>query len=197
MKNDFNEPRSFWIKRWFEDNWQLIAVVGLIALLLWIMTLPTEPDSQLKKLESMSQQLEKIRTQNDEMIKVLNDIKTQSQSKPLSQQAPKKTISGNASTYSEQGCLGCDKDRIMANGQPLDDDRRTVAIACRYDNGRCRLAFGLGTEVKIINAKTGVAAVATATDTFGGIHGRIADLSLATAQAVGCTGTPCAINITQ
>ena len=196
--NDLQEPFAFRFKLWMRRNWGIPVLMAVwIGWISWIITLPSETDAQLKQLESMSQQLETIRKQNDEMIKVLNDIKTQSQSKPLSQHAPKKSISGNASTYSEQGCLGCDKDRIMANGQPLDDDRRTVAIACRDDNGRCRLAFGLGTDVKVINAKTGVAAVATVTDTFGGIYGRIADLSLATAQAIGCTGTPCRVIIGQ
>lgn len=92
---------------------------------------------------------------------------------------------GKASYYSIDGCLGCNPGRIMANGQKLDDTRLTLA----YNHAP------LNSHVKIINTKTGVSVVATVTDR-GGFerHGKIADLSVATRDALGC-GDTCPIEL--
>lgn len=92
---------------------------------------------------------------------------------------------GKASYYSIDGCIGCNPGRIMANGQKLDDTRLTLA----YNHAP------LNSQVKIINTKTGVSVVATITDR-GGFerHGKIADLSVATRDALGC-GDTCPIEL--
>lgn len=90
---------------------------------------------------------------------------------------PKRPTTGKASYYSIEGCIGCHPDRIMANGERLDDNRLTIA----YNHAP------LNTPVKITNTINGKSVVATITDT-GGFerHGKIADLSVATRDALGC-----------
>lgn len=91
-------------------------------------------------------------------------------------------IRGTASVYSRAGCLGCSRNLITASGEPLDDSRLTLAVALP-------LPFKLGTQVKVTNEETGLSVVAVANDTGGmARYNRIADLSLATAQAIGCNG---------
>ena len=93
--------------------------------------------------------------------------------------------SGNASYYSIDGCLGCNANRTMANGERLDDGRLTLA----YNH------LPMNTVVTITNTNTGAKVQATVTDT-GGFerHGKIADLSVATRDALGC-GSTCPIAI--
>lgn len=97
--------------------------------------------------------------------------------------APKRSkgsISGLASYYSREGCIGCSPNMIMANGQPLDDNALTVA----YNDAP------LGTKLSITNEDTGESVVATVTDT-GGFkrHGKIIDLTIATRDAISCAST--------
>ena len=99
-------------------------------------------------------------------------------------------ISGYVSTYTATygGCLGCtkyydEKGQLyykMANGEKLDDNRLTIAF---YNLG----IMPLGTRVSLVNRTNGKSIVATVTDTGGFMDccGRIADLSLATANAIG------------
>jgi rare lipoprotein A (peptidoglycan hydrolase) len=93
--------------------------------------------------------------------------------------------SGKASYYSIDGCLGCNPGRIMANGEKLDDTRLTLA----YNH------LPMNTVVTVRNTETGASVRATVTDT-GGFerHGKIADLSVATRDALGC-GSTCPIVI--
>jgi len=103
-------------------------------------------------------------------------------------QPPKPTkppVNGLASYYSREGCIGCSKDLRMANGEPLDDNRLTIA----YNYGK------LNSVVVITNTKTGKKVTATVTDR-GGFerHGKIADLSVATRDALGC-GHVCSIEL--
>jgi rare lipoprotein A (peptidoglycan hydrolase) len=93
--------------------------------------------------------------------------------------------SGKASYYSIDGCIGCNPGRIMANGEKLDDGRLTLA----YNH------LPMNTVVTVRNTVTGVSVRATVTDT-GGFekYGKIADLSVATRDALGC-GSTCPIAI--
>lgn len=99
--------------------------------------------------------------------------------------APQRPSTGKASYYSIAGCVGCRADRIMANGQRLDDTRATVAY--NY--------LPLNTPVEITNVANGKSIVVPVTDR-GGFekYGKIADLSLATKNALGC-GDVCNITI--
>lgn len=92
---------------------------------------------------------------------------------------------GLASYYSRSGCLGCSKTLTMANGEPLDDDKLTVA----YNRTK------LNTMVKITNLKTNMEVIAKVTDR-GGFerHGKIIDLSVATKNAIGC-GDVCKVKV--
>lgn len=94
-------------------------------------------------------------------------------------------INGLASYYSWDGCIGCHPQRIMANGEQLDDSRLTLA----YNH------VPMNTPVIVRNATTGAQVTATVTDT-GGFEklGRIADLSVATRAAIGC-GHLCRIEL--
>ena len=96
---------------------------------------------------------------------------------------PQRPTTGKASYYSVSGCLGCRDDRVMANGERLDDTRVTLA----YNHAP------LNTWVRVTNIITGQNIRALVTDR-GGFerHGKIADLSVATKEAIGC-GDVCQI----
>lgn len=94
-------------------------------------------------------------------------------------------LEGVASYYSRQGCLGCNALRIMANGQPLNDKALTMAIGA--DKRHL-----VGASAKVTNLATGRSAVVKITDT-GGFYAekygrRVADLSVATKEAIGMRG---------
>jgi len=85
---------------------------------------------------------------------------------------------GKASYYSREGCIGCSESLTMANGQPLDDSKLTVAFN----------KLPLGKTVRVINNTTYDVVEAKITDT-GGFErlGRIIDLSVATKEAINCS----------
>lgn len=87
---------------------------------------------------------------------------------------------GKASYYTREKCIGCHPQRIMANGQPLDDAALTVAFN----------HAPLGTHLKITNTDNGQSIIAEVTDT-GGFekHGKIADLNLGAKNALQCPDT--------
>lgn len=82
---------------------------------------------------------------------------------------------GKVSHYSRAGCLGCSPTLTMANGEPLDDNRLTIAFNKAPLNSR----------VLLTNLDNGKSVEATVTDT-GGFEslGRIADLVPAVANAL-------------
>lgn len=87
--------------------------------------------------------------------------------------AKKPSWKGYVSYYSRAGCLGCSKNLIMANGEPLDDSRSTIAFNW----------LPMNTKVRITNLNNGRVTVAVVADT-GGFNSlnRIADLTLAVAN---------------
>lgn len=87
---------------------------------------------------------------------------------------------GKASYYSRAGCLGCSSNMIMKNGQPLDDAKLTLAFN----------KLPMGSKVLVKNIENGKTVVAEVTDT-GGFerHGKIADLTIATRDAIECAST--------
>lgn len=90
---------------------------------------------------------------------------------------------GKASYYSRAGCLGCNPTFTMANGETLDDSRRTIAMTPED----VRKHHLLNTTVTITNNASGATTIARVTDTGGfARYSRIADLSLATKVALGC-----------
>lgn len=94
-------------------------------------------------------------------------------------------VKGLASYYSWNGCLGCNENRIMANGEQLDDEKLT----CAYNRAP------LNSFIVIKNVKTGLEVTAKVTDR-GGFerHGKIIDLSVGTKNAIGC-GDVCSVEI--
>lgn len=94
-------------------------------------------------------------------------------------------LQGEASYYSRAGCLGCDPNMIMANGQPLNDNALTMAIGA----DRKHL---VGRSAKVTSLATGKSVVVKITDT-GGFYkakygNRVADLTVATKAAIGMKG---------
>ena len=84
--------------------------------------------------------------------------------------------SGFASYYTESGCLGCNGNLLMANGQRLNDSIPTLAF----------MRTALNSLVEVINLENGLSTTAQVTDRGGfESYGRIADLNLATARAIG------------
>jgi len=93
--------------------------------------------------------------------------------------------SGTASYYSREGCVGCSPTLTMANGEPLDDTKLTVAFN----------KAPLNSYVEITNISNGQSVTAKVTDT-GGFEklNRIIDLGLATKNAIGC-GDLCEVEV--
>lgn len=94
-------------------------------------------------------------------------------------------LEGEASYYSRAGCLGCDQAMIMANGQPLNDHALTMAIGADKKHLVSRTA-------RVTSLATYQSATVLITDT-GGFYrakygGRVADLTIATKNAIGMTG---------
>lgn len=101
-------------------------------------------------------------------------------------------LRGEASYYSEDGCLGCSETLTMANGERLDDTKYTVALTPETVS-EYKL---LNDMVKIYNPSTDRTVVAKVTDTGGfGKYNRVADLSLATKEALSCADI-CEVEIT-
>ena len=103
----------------------------------------------------------------------------------VSEKPVESVVEGLASYYSRAGCLGCSPTLTMANGEPLDDNKLTVA----YNRAP------LNSYIEITNPKTGEKVTARVTDR-GGFerHGKIVDLSVATKKALGC-GDVCKVII--
>lgn len=104
--------------------------------------------------------------------------------KPIVENGKVKLV-GTASHYNRAGCLGCDPNFIMANGKPLIDENFTLAMTPEIVK-KYKL---MNKNVLIRNIKTGKEVVATVTDTGGfGKLNRIADLTDATRDGLGCSG---------
>lgn len=98
---------------------------------------------------------------------------------------------GEASYYSRAGCIGCSKNLIMANGEPLDDSRLTIAMPTAVVR-RYKL---LNTRVTVRNISTNERVSAKVTDTGGfARYGRVADLSVAVKRAIRC-GDLCQVEV--
>lgn len=94
-----------------------------------------------------------------------------------------KVLRGEASYYSEAGCLGCSPTLTMANGERLDDDQYTVALTPET----VKQHKLLNDMVRIYNPTTDRTVIAKVTDTGGfAKYNRIADLSVATKEALSC-----------
>jgi rare lipoprotein A (peptidoglycan hydrolase) len=94
-------------------------------------------------------------------------------------------LEGEASYYSRAGCLGCSPALTMANGQPLDDNALTMAIGAN-------LKHLVGHKARVTSLATGKSTTVLITDT-GGFYqakygNRVADLTIATKQAIGMAG---------
>lgn len=100
----------------------------------------------------------------------------------------KQSWTGTASYYSRDACVGCSESLLMANGQPLDDSALTVAFN----------KLPLGSMVKVRNMENDMIVEAEVTDRHGADNAkygwRIADLSVATKQAIGC-GDLCEVKV--
>lgn len=94
-------------------------------------------------------------------------------------------LEGEASYYSRAGCLGCSPNLTMANGQPLNDNALTMAIGADKKHL-------VGRQARVTSLATGKSVVVRITDT-GGFYkakygNRVADLTIATKQAIGMAG---------
>lgn len=94
-------------------------------------------------------------------------------------------LEGEASFYSRTGCLGCSPNLTMANGQPLNDQALTMAIGADK-------SYLVGRQAKVTNLVTGKSVEVKITDTGGFFQAkygrRVADLTVATKQAIGMNG---------
>lgn len=104
---------------------------------------------------------------------------------PSSPQSKSVVLIGEASYYSRAGCLGCNPRRIMANGQPLNDNAFTMAIGADKKHL-------VGRTAKVTNVVTGQSVEVRITDTGGFYQAkyghRVADLTVATKHAIGIQG---------
>lgn len=127
-----------------------------------------------------------ILTQEPKTVSPIPDNHIVSTPTPTTKQLLKPTkivIVGKASYYSRAGCLGCSKTLTMANGEPLDDSKITIALTPEI----VRQHKLLNKIVTVRNIETGTMTHAKVTDTGGfARHNRIADLSVATKHALAC-----------
>lgn len=104
---------------------------------------------------------------------------------PVKPGQPALVMEGKASYYSRAGCLGCNPNVIMANGQPLNDNALTMAI------GADKKQF-VGRSARVTSLATGKSVVVRITDTGGFYQAkygyRVADLTIATKQVIGMKG---------
>lgn len=125
-----------------------------------------------------SAEIKKLQSKKEEARKVATRITKPNTAPPkvIGQVANGGAWVGKVSHYSRAGCLGCSKTLTMANGEPLDDARPTIAFN----------QLPMNTKVLVTNLDTGKSVEATVTDT-GGFNrlGRIADLTPAVANALG------------
>ena len=99
-------------------------------------------------------------------------------------QAKATELKGNASYYSVAGCLGCSPSLTMLNGERLNDKKLTLALT----PATVRKHDLLNEYVGIINLENKKTIIAKVTDTGGfAKYNRIADLSKATKEALGCS----------
>lgn len=111
---------------------------------------------------------------------------------PVKKTPKAEIIRGIASHYNTAGCLGCDANAIMANGEKLIDSALTLALTPETV-AKYKL---LNKQVLVKNPKTGLSTMAKVTDTGGfGKLNRIADLTDGTRDAIGCGGL-CEVEIT-
>lgn len=104
-------------------------------------------------------------------------------------------LEGLASWYGtgEDECLGCREDRIMANGERLDDDKKTIACAI---GGSCKY-FDVGDEVEILNLENMMVVRAVVTDRGGfARYGRIIDMTKAVRDSINCDDL-CKVRVTK
>ena len=97
---------------------------------------------------------------------------------------PDYMISGTASYYSKDGCMGCHPQQIMANGEQFNESALTLAMVpatvAKYNL--------MNETVKVTNIDTGNHIYAKVSDTGGfNRYNRIADLSLGSKQALHCS----------
>src|SRR5690606_21707753 len=92
-------------------------------------------------------------------------------------------LEGTASYYSVAGCMGCSPTLTMANGETLTDEDLTLALTPEVVNEK-KLLNDLVTVINLTNGKE-IKARVTDTGGFGKL-GRVADLSLATKNAINC-----------
>ena len=89
---------------------------------------------------------------------------------------PQTTWEGKATSYSINGCLGCREDRLMANGEKLNDEALTIAF----------MRTPLNIWVRVENLDNGKSVIARVTDR-GGFEawGRIADVTPTVSRTIG------------
>lgn len=98
--------------------------------------------------------------------------------------APRQSVKGTASYYSAAGCLGCDPNLVMANGETFSDNRLTIALTPET----VRAHKLLNDEVRVRNVNNGQEVLAKVTDTGGfAKYNRVADLGVAVKEAINCT----------
>lgn len=149
------------------DSLDLFIVSLLFSLfMLILLTLAVDAEFNNVKAEISRQEL-RIQELESEIDNLHDEI----------DKLDEKIYVGQASYYSEDGCIGCREDRIMANGQRFDED--ALILACNK--------IPLNSIVTVINLATGDKTTAKVTDT-GGFDklGRIADLSKGLKNEIGC-----------
>ena len=100
---------------------------------------------------------------------------------------PPVQLEGIATWYgsADSECLGCRKDRLMANGKKLDDT--ALIVACGV-GGSCKV-FPLGSKVKIINLENMMTVEAVVSDTGGfAKYNRILDVTKAVRDRLNMAG---------
>lgn len=137
-----------------------------------------EIEQELEEKKQKIEELEKQIETKDEEIEKLSLKPTKNVVANAPKIAYNGVLEGKVSHYSRAGCLGCSPNLTMANGEPLDDNRLTIAVPPG--------TIPMNTQVRVINETTGKEVIATVTDTGGfSKYNRVADLTPAVASELG------------
>lgn len=156
------------------------TLIAIIVVLMWLLLKQVNANLELQ-ITIAEQQKQLLETQ----IQLLQEQLEQNAHYEEQKSEPTEiTLAvGKASWYGESPdeCVGCRADLLMKNGERYNENALTVALPQSTQ-------LAINSWVRIYNAVTQKEVYARFTDT-GGFEslGRVADLSKATKEALGCT----------
>jgi len=158
-------------KYMLKNQYQIAALIGFIGGIIIVYTFFSNFSVEFTDVKAIPNAAEVMVEQPEQIAEVIVEPEPNH-------------VTGTASYYSREGCIGCSENLTMANGETLDDTAQTVALTPELVS-KYKL---LNDIVTIENLHTGDKTYAKVTDTGGfARYNRVADLSVATKEALNCS----------